>query len=124
MSIARKIYAARTNYIEEEKYSMHGISAGIGVLVPGKTSLSFQVKIFEPLYEEVTLFGQYVGIPYSNLVSEKLPNYKAKLDIVTGKFGIGLAVELLHLGSAENKNSKSIQASQALIPSTLLTYFF
>jgi hypothetical protein len=94
------------------------------VLVPGKASLSLQVKVFEPFFEEVTLYGRYVGVPYQRLVSEKVPNYKAKLDIVNGKFGLGLEVEILNLGGADNANSKSIQTSQALIPSTLLTYFF
>ncbi len=123
-SIGRKINSSRRDYIEEEKYSIHGLSAGIGVLVPGKTSLSLQVKVFEPFFEEVTLYGRYVGVPYQRLVSEKVPNYKAKLDIVNGKFGLGLEVEILNLGGADNANSKSIQTSQALIPSTLLTYFF
>jgi len=123
-SIARKISSARSEYIEEEKYSLHGISAGLGVFIPGKTSLIFQAKIFEPLYEEVTLYGRYVGIPYQSLVSDKLPNYKLRADVNHGQFGIGLTVEVLNLGGAENPNSKSIQASQAIIPSTLLTYFF
>ena len=123
-SIARKISSAKSEYIEEEKYSLHGISAGIGMFIPGKTSLSLQAKIFEPLYEEVTLYGRYVGVPYQSLVSDKLPNYKLRADLNNGHFGLGLTVEVLNLGGAENPKSKSIQASQAIIPSTLLTYFF
>ena len=123
-SIARKISSAKSEYIEEEKYSLHGISAGIGMFIPGKTSLSLQAKIFEPLYEEVTLYGRYVGVPYQSLVSDKLPNYKLRADLNHGHFGLGLTVEVLNLGGAENPKSKSIQASQAIIPSTLLTYFF
>ena len=123
-SIARKINSSKSEYIEEEKYSLHGISAGIGVLIPGKTSVSLQAKIFEPLYEEVTLYGRYVGVPYQSLVSDKHPNYKLRADINHGHFGLALTVEVLNLGGAENPNSKSIQASQAFIPSTLLTYFF
>ncbi len=123
-SLARKISSAKSEYIEEEKYSLHGISAGIGMFIPGKTSLSLQAKIFEPLYEEVTLYGRYVGVPYQSLVSDKLPNYKLRADLNHGHFGLGLTVEVLNLGGAENPKSKSIQASQAIIPSTLLTYFF
>ena len=123
-SIARKINSSKSEYIEEEKYSLHGISAGIGVLIPGKTSVSLQAKIFEPLYEEVTLYGRYVGVPYQSLVSDKHPNYKLRADINHGHFGLAFNVEVLNLGGAENPNSKSIQASQAIIPSTLLTYFF
>jgi hypothetical protein len=65
-----------------------------------------------------------VGVPFQSLVSDKHPNYKLKADINHGHFGIALTVEVLNLGGAENPNSKSIQASQAFIPSTLLTYFF
>jgi len=123
-SIARKINSSKSEYVEEEKYSLHGISAGIGVLIPGKTSVSLQAKIFEPLYEEVTLYGRYVGVPFQSLVSDKHPNYKLRADINRGHFGLAFNVEVLNLGGAENPNSKSIQASQAIIPSTLLTYFF
>jgi hypothetical protein len=65
-----------------------------------------------------------VGVPYQSLVSDKLPNYKLRADVNHGQFGLRLIVEVLNLGGAENPNSKSIQASQAIIPSTLLTYFF
>ena len=105
-SIARKISSAKSEYIEEEKYSLHGISAGIGMFIPGKTSLSLQAKIFEPLYEEVTLYGRYVGVPYQSLVSDKLPNYKLRADLNHGHFGLGLTVEVLNLGGAQNPKSK------------------
>lgn len=123
-SLARKISSLRSEYIEEEKYSLHGISAGAGLIIPGKTAVTIQAQVFEPLYEEVTLYGRYVGVPYQSLVSEKLLNFKAKIQLSKGNFGWAINVESLNLGGAENPNSKSIKASQAIIPSTLLTYFF
>jgi len=123
-SIARKISSMRAEYIEEEKYSLHGLSGGVGLFIPGKTTVTIQAQVFEPFYEEVTLYGRYVGVPYQSLVSDKLPNFKAKIQVIKGKFGWTLNLETLNLGGAENPKSKSINASQAIIPSTLLTYFF
>lgn len=123
-SLARKISSLRSEYIEEEKYSLHGISGGMGLVIPGKTTFQIQAQVFEPLYEEVTLYGRYVGVPFQSLVSDKHLNFKAKIQVIKGKFGWTLNLETLNLGGAENPKSKSIKASQAIIPSTLLTYFF
>jgi hypothetical protein len=123
-SIGRKISSARSEYIEEEKYSLHGLSAGLGLYIPGKTNVVIQGKIFEPFYREVTLYGRYIGVPFQSLISENNLNYKAKIDFNRGKFGLGFNIEILNLGAVSNPNSKSIPASQAIIPSTLFTYFF
>ena len=123
-SIGRKISSAKAEYIEEEKYSLHGISAGIGYYMPGKTNVFIQAKVFDPLYREVTLYGRYIGVPFQSLISENNLNYKVKIDFNRGKFGFGFNIEVLNLGAVDNPNSKSIPASQAIIPSTLFTYFF
>jgi hypothetical protein len=123
-SIARKISSARAEYIEEEKYSLHGLSAGLGLYIPGKTNVFIQAKIFNPMYREVTLYGRYIGVPFQSLISDNNLNYKAKVDFNRGKFGFGFNIEILNLGAVDNPKSKSIPASQAIIPSTLFTYFF
>jgi hypothetical protein len=123
-SIARKISSSTSGYIEEEKYSLHGISAGLGLLIPGKTKLRIQVKVMEPFYEKITFYGENAEIPYKTRVSGKAPNYMLKLDINRKTYGLGMALEILNFGAADNPKSKSISASQAIIPSTLLTYFF
>jgi hypothetical protein len=123
-SLARKISSLKSEYIEEEKYSLHGISAGMGLVIPGKTTIHLQAQVFQPLYDQVTLYGRYIGIPYQSLVSDKPLNFKAKIQISKGHFGWTLNLESLHLGGVENPESKSIEASQAIIPSTLFTYFF
>jgi hypothetical protein len=92
--------------------------------VPGKTTVFLQAKVFDPLYREVTLYGRYIGVPFQSLITENDLSYKAKIDLIRGKFGLGINVEILHLGAVENPKSKSISATQAIIPSTLVTYFF
>ena len=123
-SIARKISSKNSNYIEEEKYSLHGINAGIGVIIPGKTTITFQGQIFEPIMRDVTLYGSYVGVPYSSTSSVNDLSYKGKIGFKKAKIGALITYEILNLGAAENKNSKSILASQANSLSFSLQYEF
>ncbi len=123
-SIGRKISSSRAEYIEEEKYSLHGFSAGMGYYIPGKTNFFVQAKVFEPLFRDVTLYGRYIGVPFESVISENNLNYKAKIDFNRGKFGFSFNIEILNLGAVSNPKSKTITASQAIIPSTLFTYFF
>jgi len=123
-SIARKISSKNSNYIEEEKYSLHGINAGIGVIIPGKTAITFQGQIFEPIMRDVTLYGSYVGVPYSSTSSVNDLSYKGKIGFKKAKIGALITYEILNLGAAENKNSKSILASQANSLSFSLQYEF
>ena len=123
-SIARKISSKNSNYIEEEKYSLHGINAGIGLIIPGKTTITIQGQIFEPIIRDITLYGNYVGVPYS---STKFTNdfcYKGKIGFKKAKIGALLTYEIVNLGAAENKNSKSILATQANTLSFSLQYEF
>ena len=94
-----------TKVNEEEKYSLHGISAGIGLYIPGKTNVLLQAKVFDPLYREVTLYGRYIGVPFQSLITENDLSYKAKIDITRGKFGFGINLEILNLGAVENPKS-------------------
>lgn len=124
-SLARKITSNQTQYIEEEKYALHGISVGLNYEWKFKEStINWQGQLFEPFYRDVTLYGRYIGIPYSSLTTDNSINYKSKLDIQFKKFGIALNYEILNFGSAKNPNSKSIESSQAQLFSTLFTYYF
>jgi len=123
-SIARKISTNTSHYIEEEKYSLHGINAGIGVIIPGKIETTFQGQIFEPIFRDVTLYGNYVGIPYSSTNSNNDLCYKGKIGFKKAKIGAIITYEILNLGASENKNSKSILASQANSLSFSLQYEF
>ncbi len=96
----------------------------MGLLIPGKTNLSIQIKIMEPFYENITFYGENAGVPHKTKVSGKAPNYMFKVDISGKTYGLGMTLEILNFGAANNPKSKSISASQAIIPSTLLTYYF
>jgi hypothetical protein len=123
-SIARRISTNTSHYIEEEKYSLHGINAGIGVIIPGKIVTTFQGQIFEPIIRDITLYGNYVGVPYS---STKFTNdfcYRGKIGFKKAKIGALIAYEILNLGASENNNSKSILASQVNSLSFSLQYEF
>jgi hypothetical protein len=123
-SIARKISSNNSHYIEEEKYSLHGINAGIGIIIPGKIETTFQGQIFEPIFRDVTLYGNYVGVPYSTTNSDNDLCYKGKIGFKKAKIGALLTYEILNLGASENKNSKSILASKANSLSFSLLYEF
>ena len=123
-SLARKISSKNSNYIEEEKYSLHGINAGIGLIIPGKTAITFQGQIFEPILRDVTLYGNYVGVPYSSTKFSNDLCYKGKIGFKKAKIGALLTYEIVNLGAAENKNSKSILATQANTLSFSLQYEF
>lgn len=124
-SLARKITSNKTQYIEEEKYSLHGISLGLNYEWKFKTStINLQGQIFEPIYRDVTLYGRYIGVPYSSLTSDNSLSYKSRLDFHYKKYGAALNYEILNFGSATNPNSKSIESSQAQLFSTFFTYYF
>jgi len=124
-SLARKITSNQSQYIEEEKYSLHGISVGLNYEWKCKEStINLQGQIFEPIYRDVTLYGRYIGVPYSSLTSDNSLSYKSQLDYHIKKYGIAINYEILNFGSANNPNSKSIASSQAQLISTLFTYYF
>jgi hypothetical protein len=123
-SIARKISSKNSNYIEEEKYRLHGINAGIGLIIPGKIVTTIQGQIFEPIMRDITLYGNYVGVPYTSTKFTNELCYKGKIGFKKAKVGALLTYEILNLGAAENKNSKSILATQANNLSFSLQYEF
>lgn len=123
-SIARKISSNSTHYVEEEKYSLHGINAGIGLRIPGKIETTFQGQIFEPIIRNITLYGAYIGVPYSTSNSTNDLGFKGRLGLKKDKIGALLTYELLNLGLAENKNSKTILASQVNSISISILYEF
>ena len=123
-SIARKISANKTEYVEEEKTSLHGISGGLGLQIPGNTPITLEGQLFQPILGNITLFGRYVGVPYETSNQKNDLCYRTKLNIKYHKFGLSFVYELLNLGAAENNRSKSIQASKAGFVSTYLSYYF
>jgi hypothetical protein len=123
-SIARKISANKTEYVEEEKTSLHGITAGLGLKIPGETVVTLEGQLFQPLIGNIILYGRYIGVPYETTSQKNDLSYRAKLNLKYNKFGFSLIYELLNLSSAANNKSKSINASQAGFISTYLSYHF
>ena len=123
-SLARKISSNTTHYVEEEKYSLHGINAGLGIKIPGKVETFVQGQIFEPILRDITLYGAYIGVPYSSSNSNNDLGFKGKLGIKKNKIGALVVYELLNLGAAENKNSKTILASKVHSISISMLYEF
>ncbi|MDF5691743.1 hypothetical protein [Aquirufa aurantiipilula] len=123
-SLARKISTPSYKYIEEEKYSLHGITAGFGLKIPGKNDFAISAQIFEPIIREVTLFGRYVGVPFQTLSTANDLSFKGKLEYKHQQIGATFMYELLNLGSSSNPNSKSIPASSVHFLSAYLTYYF
>lgn len=123
-SIARKISANKTEYVEEEKTALHGITGGLGLQIPGKAPITLEGQLFQPLLGNITLFGRYVGIPYETNSQKNDLSYRTRLNIKYNKFGLSFVYELLNLGAAENNRSKSIQTSKASFVSTYLSYYF
>jgi hypothetical protein len=124
-SLARKITSDQSQYIEEEKYALHGISVGLNYEWKGKTStINLQGQVFEPIYRDITLYGRYIGVPYTSMTSDNSISYKTRIDVHFKKYGICVNYEILNFGSAKNPNSKSIDSSQAQLLSTLFTYYF
>jgi hypothetical protein len=123
-SLARKISSNNTHYVEEEKYSLHGINAGVGLYIPGKIETYFQGQLFEPIFRDITLYGNYVGVPYSSTSSNNDLCYKGKIGFKKAKIGALITYEILNLGAADNKNSKSILASTANSLSISFLYEF
>lgn len=123
-SIARKISANKTEYVEEEKISLHGITTGLALEIPGKTPISLEGQLFQPLLGNITLFGRYVGVPYETKSVKNDLSYRVKMNVKYHKFGFCLTYELLNLGGAQNNKSKSIEPSKASFVSTHFSYNF
>ncbi|MFL0160883.1 hypothetical protein [Aquirufa salirivi] len=123
-SLARRISTPTYKYIEEEKYSLHGITAGFGLKIPGKSDFTVSAQVFEPIIREVTLFGRYVGVPFQTLSTANDLSFKGKIEYKRQQIGATFMYELLNLGSSSNPNSKSIPASSVHFLSAYLTYYF
>ncbi len=124
-SIARKITSTQSMYIEEEKYALHGISMGLDYAKQWKQStIHIHGQIFEPIYRDITLYGRYIGVPYTSLTTNNSMSYQTGLDFRHKKYGMALTYEILNFGAADNPNSKSVEASQANLISSLFTFYF
>jgi hypothetical protein len=124
-SIARRISREDGQYLEEEKYALHGLSLGLQYEAKIKDSkLILHAKVFEPLYHGIKFYGEYAGIPKASMTSKSSLNYQTGLELRIKKYGLGFQYEVLNMGAVDNPNTKSIPALEASILSTLLSFHF
>jgi hypothetical protein len=124
-SIARKITTSQSEYIEEQKYALHGLNAGLAYKVKWKqTSFELYGQIFAPLYQRITLYGQIIGEALTKMTTSNSPSYRTGMELRHQKLGLTLTYEQLNLGTPENQKSLSINSSQANILSSLITFYF
>lgn len=124
ISFARKISSEKTHYVEEEKYGLHGFTGGMGLMIPGKVKVYAKSKLFIPVFNNFTLYGRYVGVPYENSNQETNVSYRNTIEFTFKKFNLEFDYDIYHLGKSENLKSKTIPASQNTIVSVYLNYLF
>lgn len=124
ISFARKISTAKTQYVEEEKYGLHGLTGGLGICIPGNVKLFLKSKLFIPVYNNFTLYGRYIGVPYENSNQEINVSYRNALEISYKKFNWAIDFDIYKLGKSENLKSKTIPASTNSVLSLYLNYLF
>lgn len=124
ISFARKISSEKTQYVEEEKYALHGVSGGAGIQFPGKVKVSLKTKLFVPLFTNFTLYGRYVGVPYETSKQEIDVCYRNAAEFTYKKFNLVVEYDSYHLGKSENLKSKTITDSYNNIFSVFLNYLF
>lgn len=124
ISFARKISTEKTQYVEEEKYGLHGFSGGLGLCVPGKVKVLVRSKLFIPVFNNFTLYGRYVGVPYENSNQEINLSYRNSLELTYKKFNWAIDFDIYNLGKSENLKSKTIPASTNSVLSIYLNYLF
>lgn len=124
-SIARKITTNQSEYIEEEKYALHGLNAGLAYKIKWKqSSIELHGQVFAPIYQRITLYGQRIGEPFAQMTSSNSPSYRSRMEFRYQKLGLSLTYEQLNFGTPENPQLIAVKASQANIISSLITFYF
>lgn len=124
ISFARKISTEKTHYVEEEKYGLHGFTGGLGIMIPGKVNIYAKSKLFVPVFNNFTLYGRYVGVPYENSNQEINVSYRNAVELTYKRFNLEFDYDIYHLGRSENLKSKTIPSSKNTIVSVYLNYLF
>jgi hypothetical protein len=112
VSMAKKTSSSKGYFTSEEKFSLHGLRAGLGFRTQGKIKTTFQAKVFEPILRSETmhLWGKDLSQKLSNQLG-----YQASLEFRLPKWALGFDYEQIKYG-APFATLKSTSAQ--------LTYFF
>lgn len=112
LSMAKKTIGATGRFVSDEKFSLHGIRAGLGFRTKGKIITSVQFKVFEPLLRNERMNQQ------GNVQTNKLGNqlgYQALLEFRLPNWALGIDYEQIKYGEPY----AALQTTSAQI-----TYFF
>lgn len=112
VSMAKKTSSTKGYFTSEEKFTMHGLRAGLGFRTQGKIKTTMQAKVFEPILRAESMHQW--GKDQSQKLSNQL-GYQASLEFRLPKWALGLDYEQIKYGAPfATLNSTSAQ----------ITYFF
>lgn len=112
VSMAKKTSSSKGYFTSEEKFSMHGLRAGLGFRSNGKIKTTMQANVFEPMLrsEKMHQFGKDQSQQLSNQLG-----YQASMEFRLPSWAIGFDYEQINYG-APFATLKSTSAQ--------ITYFF
>ena len=112
LSMAKKTQSANDDFLTDEKFSLHGLRAGLGFKSKGKVKTTAQVKVFKPFLARVSLQD------WENKLSTPLDNpigYQASVEFRLTNWSFGFDYEKIQYGETY-ANLKQTSAQ--------VTYFF
>jgi hypothetical protein len=112
VSMAKKTSSTKGYFTSEEKFTMHGLRAGLGFRSNGKIKTTIQAKVFEPILRSESMHQW--GKDQSQKLSNQL-GYQASLEFRLPKWALGFDYEQIKYGAP----FAPLQSTSAQI-----TYFF
>lgn len=112
LSMAKKTRTSNKDFLSDEKFSLHGLRAGLGFKSNSKVKTTAQVKVFKPFLAKVSLEN------WSNEQNTTLTNpigYQALIEFRLPNWALGIDYEHIEYGQPYT----SLQTTSAQI-----TYFF
>ncbi len=112
LTMARKTSASQRDILSDEKFSLHGLRAGLGFQTKGKIKTTLQAKVFQPLMQRTRT--TWPGIEETTKLERQL-GYQALLAFRLPNWALGIDYEQINYGNPY----PSLQSTSAQI-----TYFF
>lgn len=112
LTMATKTRTSNKDFLSDEKFSLHGVRAGIGFKSNGKVKTTAQVKVFKPFLSKVSL------LTWEDEQSTPLDNpmgYQASVEFRLTDWAFGIDYENIRYGTSYT-NLK--------LTSAQITYFF
>jgi hypothetical protein len=112
LSMAKKTRTANKDFLSDEKFSLHGLRAGLGFKSNGKVKTTAQVKVFKPFLAKVSL--QDWGNEQSTTLDNSI-GYQASVDFRLADWSFGFDYENIRYGGTY---------ANLKLTSAQVTYFF